>query len=58
MWKPPADDPELLGDVPVGTYLLELLSDRLVVWRLSDGEPSDEAFEPAASWPWSWLPVT
>jgi hypothetical protein len=53
MWKPPPDDdPALLGDVPVGQYLLELVGERLILWRLSEGEPADGALDPAACWPW------
>jgi hypothetical protein len=46
----PPDDPELLGGAPIGTYLLELRGPTLIVWRLSDGEPEADAFDPVEGW--------
>jgi hypothetical protein len=49
MQEPPPDDPAmLLGDAPIGTYLLELRGLTLIVWRLSEGEPEAAAFDPAS----------
>ena len=42
----------LMDDDPVGTYLLEERSDgQRFLWRISEGEPADEALEPALLWP-------
>jgi hypothetical protein len=37
----------LLHDAPAGCYLIERIADVLVVWRISEGEPAAEAFEPS-----------
>ena len=42
----------LLEDAPSGQYLLEFTDGWLLLWRLSEGEPADEALEPATGWPW------
>jgi hypothetical protein len=47
---PEADPADLLVDVPLGDYLLEQADGWLILWRLSEGEPSDDALEPAADW--------
>jgi hypothetical protein len=41
---------ELLEDAPLGDYLLEQSGIWRILWRLSEGEPPDGAFEPAESW--------
>jgi hypothetical protein len=46
----PDDLLELLEDVPLGYYLVERNGLRLVLWRLSEGEPPDGALEPAEDW--------
>jgi hypothetical protein len=49
------DDPAaewLLVGAPLGQYLLEFIDGCLVLWRISEGAPDDEALEPAAHWPW------
>ena len=40
-----------LRDSPSGTYLIEQREDSLVLLRLSEGGPADEAFAPLALWP-------
>ena len=45
-----ADPADLLADAPFGDYLLEQADGWLILWRLSEGEPSDGAFEPAEQW--------
>jgi hypothetical protein len=50
-----SDDPaaeRLLAGAPLGQYLLEFIDGWLVLWRISEGAPDDEALEPAAHWPW------
>jgi hypothetical protein len=42
----------LLENAPSGQYLLELVDGWRLLWRLTEGEPEDEALEPAAHWPW------
>lgn len=54
-----SDEPaaeRLLGDVPVGQYLLEYAGDWLLLWRLSEGEPADDAFVPAEGLLTQWAP--
>ena len=41
----------LAEDDPAGTYLLEEADGLQILWRLSEGEPGDEALAPAALWP-------
>jgi hypothetical protein len=42
------DPVHLLHDAdPQGTYLLELIGAWRVLWRVTEGEPPAEAFEPA-----------
>jgi hypothetical protein len=33
-----------------GQYLLEQKGGQRIVWRISEGEPPDDAFEPAGGW--------
>lgn len=40
-----------LRDIPAGIYLLEQRDDSVVLLRLSEGEPDDAAYDPAALWP-------
>lgn len=47
---------DLLGDISFGIYLFEQRGDRVIVWRISEGEPSEEAFAPASLWPLSLPP--
>ena len=47
----------LLLCVPVGVYLVEQRGSDKIVWRISEGEPEDEALAPAASWPWALAPA-
>jgi hypothetical protein len=48
MREPPPNDPVmLLEDAPIGLYLLELRDLTLIVWRVSEGEPEADAFDPA-----------
>jgi hypothetical protein len=42
---------DILASVPVGIYLVEQRGDARLLWRISEGEPSDEALAPAALWP-------
>ena len=42
----------LLTSAPTGHYLFEHIDGWLLTWRLSEGEPDDEALEPAVGWPW------
>jgi hypothetical protein len=48
--SPPDDLLELLAAAPIGQYLVELSGHWQVLWRLTDGEPPDGAFEPAENW--------
>ena len=41
----------LAEDDPTGTYLLEESDGLRILWRLSEGEPEDEALAPVALWP-------
>jgi hypothetical protein len=51
MQEPLSDDPtELLDGVPLGQYLTERIGARLLLWRLTEGEPPDGALEPAVGW--------
>lgn len=42
---------DLLLDAPAGSYLLEQTTLHRVLWRISEGEPADEALEPATLYP-------
>lgn len=42
---------DLLRDTPQGVYLLEERGGRLLLWKLSEGEPTEEAYSPLALWP-------
>jgi hypothetical protein len=46
------DDPAcaLLREAPMGDYLLELVDGWRLLWRLSEGEPPDGAFDAAEAW--------
>jgi hypothetical protein len=41
------DSTELLRDAPLGEYLLELREGPRLLWRLSDGEPGEDALDPS-----------
>jgi hypothetical protein len=63
-WKPSDDSSfkepdkatELLRGERLGTYLLEQVEGRVLLLRISEGEPDDTAFAPASLWP-GLLPV-
>jgi hypothetical protein len=38
------------ADVREGKYLVELSGGVLLVWRISPGEPADEALDPVPDW--------
>jgi hypothetical protein len=47
----------LLQDAPVGCYLLERVGAMIMVWRISEGEPAEDALDPALlHTPWATLP--
>jgi hypothetical protein len=48
----PIRSDELVERGPTGQYLFECTDGWFLLWRLTGDEPSDDAFEPAASWPW------
>ena len=47
MPKPPLLPP----GVPLGAYLLEQDEERLLLWRISEGAPDDDAFASLPLWP-------
>jgi hypothetical protein len=42
----------LLTDAPLCQYLVEHIDGWRILWRVSEGEPTDAVFEPAVGWPW------
>jgi hypothetical protein len=50
---PPSGGPKqgLLPEDPTGIYLLEQVDQRILLWRITEGEPEDDAFTPLELYP-------
>jgi hypothetical protein len=47
----PAPTPLLPQDVPLGCYLLERAGPVVLLWRISEGEPAEDALDPSQLYP-------